>query len=85
MLDILEFLQGILAVAGIEDEPTFDRSYIINKQEEVQVLTMAAQFLTEDYITTKILTVLGDGDRAEEMVAEMDAEGVERLSGIEEG
>lgn len=81
---VLEFLQGILELAGIEDEPTFDRSYIINRQEEIQVLTTAAQYLTEDYVTTKILTVLGDGDRAEEMLKEKDSEDVERIDDVEE-
>ena len=80
----IEFLKGILNVAGIEDDPTFERSYIINRQEEIQVLTMAAQYLTEDYITQKILTVLGDADRAEEMVDEIEAEGVERIDQINE-
>lgn len=80
----IEFLKGILNVAGIEDDPTFERSYIINRQEEVQVLTLAAQYLTEDYVTEKILTVLGDADRAEETLREIDAEGVERISTEEE-
>ena len=76
----IEFLKGILYVAGVDDDPTFERSYIINRQEEIQVLTMAAQYLSEDYITEKILTVLGDADRAEQMVAEIDAEAVERIN-----
>ena len=80
----IEFLKGILNVAGIEDDPTFERSYIINRQEEIQVLTMAGQYLTEDYITRKILTVLGDGDRADDILGEMDAEDVERIEPQEE-
>ena len=80
----IEFLKGILYVAGIDDNPTFERSYIVNRQEEIQVLTMAAQYLTEDYITEKILTVLGDADRAEEMLGEIDAEAVERITETEE-
>ena len=79
---MIDFLQGVLAVAGIDDEPTFDRSYIINRQEEVQIITTAAQYLTDDYVTEKILTILGDGDRAEDMLAEKDAEDVERIEGI---
>ena len=31
-------------------------------------MVQGAQFLTEDYVTTKILTLLGDGDKAEEMI-----------------
>lgn len=82
---IIDFLQGILALAGVDDEPTFVRSYIINRQEEVQVLTTAAQYLTDDYITTKVLTILGDGDRAEEMLKEKDSEDIERIDEVGEG
>ena len=80
----IEFLKGVLHVAGIEDDPTFERSYIINRQEEIQVLTMAGQYLTDDYVTRKILTVLGDGDRADDILGEMDAEDIERITPQEE-
>lgn len=79
---VIDFLQGILNVAGIDDTPTFDRSYIINKQEEIQTLTMASQYVTEDYMTKKILSIFGDADLAEEMLQEKDSEDIERLSDI---
>lgn len=66
---VLKWLDGILALAGIEGEkPSFTRDYIVNKAEEIQTVVQGAQFLTEDYVTTKILTLLGDGDKAEEMI-----------------
>lgn len=80
---VIEFLQGILNLAGIEDDPTFDRSYIINKQEEIQTLTMSAQYLTADYITKKVLTILGDADLAEEILQEKDSEDIERINEID--
>lgn len=70
---VIEFLHGILAIAGIDDEPSFTRSYIINTTEEVQTVLQAAQFLEEHYVTEKILTLLGDGDKAEEMLKQIDA------------
>lgn len=79
---VLDFVQGILAVAGVQDEPTFTRSTIVNVQEEVQTVVMAASYLTEDYVTRKILTLLGDGDKADEIIASMDANDAERLSKI---
>lgn len=79
---ILDFVQGILAIAGVQDEPTFTRSTIVNVQEEVQTVVMAASYLTEDYVTRKILTLLGDGDKADEIIASMDANDAERLSKI---
>lgn len=65
---VTKFIQGILNVAGIEDKPTFTRSKIVNVQEEVQTLTSAAEFLDEDYITEKVLTLLGDKDKVQEVL-----------------
>ena len=70
---VLEFLHGILAIAGIDDKPSFTRSYIINTTEEIQTVLQAAQYLEEHYVTEKILTLLGDGDKAEEMLKQIDA------------
>lgn len=81
---ILDFLQGILAVAGIDDEPTFTRSVMVNTQEEIQSVVMAATYLSADYVTRKILTLLGDGDQADEIIQQMDADAISRLGGIEE-
>ena len=77
---VIEFLQGILSIAGIEDTPTFDRSYIINKQEEIQTLTMASEYLTDDYITRKTLAIFGDADLAEEMLEQKEADDYERIN-----
>lgn len=77
---VIEFLQGILALVGIEDEPTFTRSMMVNAQEEIQVLTQAASYLPEEYITKKILALLGDADQADDLLAQMAAENMERLT-----
>lgn len=74
-----EFIRGILRVAGIEDDPTFTRSMIVNVQEEIQTLVMAASYLGSEYVTRKILTLLGDGDQANQVLAQLDAEDAERL------
>ena len=66
-----DFLDGVLKVAGIEDDPTFTRSKIVNTQEEVQVLISAGEYLDPEYITQKVLTLYGDGDLAEEMTEKM--------------
>ena len=81
---VIDFIQGILAVAGIEDEPTFTRSTVVNTQEEVQTVVMAASYLGGEYVTRKILDLLGDGDKAEEILKQVDAEDLERLSFDEE-
>lgn len=81
---VIEFLHGILAVAGIEDEPTFTRSVMVNTQEEIQTIVLAAQYLPDDYVTTKIVTILGDADKAEELLKQQDAENAQRLKETEE-
>lgn len=81
---VIDFLHGILAVAGIEDEPSFTRSIMVNVQEEIQTIVQAAQYLPDDYVTTKIVTILGDADKAEELLKEQDAENMERLRDAEE-
>lgn len=77
---VIEFIQGILAVAGIEDEPTFTRSMLINVNEDVQTVLQAAEYLDPDYVTEKILTILGDGDKAAEMLKKMNADSLSRLA-----
>lgn len=79
---INEFIQGILRIAGVEDEPTFTRSTIVNVQEEVQTVVLAATYLGSEYTTRKILTLLGDGDQADEIIKQVDAENMDRLGSI---
>lgn len=74
------FLKGVLELAGITDEPVFTRSMIVNSQEEIQLVLQSAQYLDEGYITRKILTLLGDGDLADKMIAELDADELDRFS-----
>lgn len=68
---VIEFINGILALAGVEDEPTFTRSKNVNVAEEVQTIMTAASALDSEYVTKKILTLLGDGDQAEEVIKRM--------------
>ena len=77
---VIDFLQGILAIAGKEDEPTFTRSTIVNTQEEVQTVVMAAPYLGDEYVTRKVLTLLGDGDQADEILNRLDNNEAERYA-----
>lgn len=66
---VLDFLKNILAVAGITDEqPTFTRSMVLNKAEEIGNVLQCVNYLDPDYITQKTLTIIGDGDKAYEMI-----------------
>ena len=75
---VLDFLYGIMELAGIKDDPTFTRSMLVNTQEEVQTVLQAAEYLSDDYMTEKILTILGDGDRADEVKKQLAADELKR-------
>lgn len=65
---VLQFVNGILELAGVDDEPTFTRSEDINVNEEIDAVLKAAQALDDEYVTKKVMTILGDGDQAEEVI-----------------
>lgn len=77
---IKEFIDGILDIAGLESKVTFTRAMIINMSEDINSLLTAAQYLNSEYVTRKILDILGDGDQAEEMLKQMDADALSRFS-----
>ena len=68
---VLEFIDGILTIAGIEDTATFERSIMINSAEEIANILQSAQFLPEDYITKKLLAIFGDIDQTDEILKQM--------------
>ena len=81
---VLDFLDGIMAVAGIDDTPTFTRSQIANESEMMTNLLQAAQYLPDEYVTRKVLDLLGDGDLAEELIKQMEADEYDRGDEIQE-
>ena len=81
---VLDFINGILKIAGIEDEPTFTRSVIINQNEMITTLLSAATYLPDEYVTRKILEYLGDGDQADSILQQIDADEIDRFNGREE-
>ena len=81
---VIKFIHGILEVAGIDDEPTFTRSKLVNVNESIGAVLQGAEYLTEDYTTEKILNLLGDGDRAEEIIESMEADELEMGDNLEE-
>lgn len=66
-LQVTQWILGLLKVLGIDDKPSYTRSYIINQNEEIQTLIAAAQSLPQEYVLKKILELEGDADRFEEV------------------
>ena len=81
---VRKFVDRIAELAGVDSEYSFTRSTIVNTSEEVALVLNSADFLPKDYITEKILTLLGDGDKAEEIIRQMDADELERGGMIDE-
>lgn len=78
---VTTFILGILAVAGIDDEPSYTRNKIINTQEEVNTIMTAADRFDDEYVTKKLLTVMGDADQYEDLMKRKAAEDLDRFDG----
>lgn len=76
---VIQFIQGILKVVGIEDNPTFTRSKLVNVSEDVQTVLQASPELDREYVTSKILTLLGDGDMVETILKRQEADELDRI------
>ena len=79
---ITEFITTLLEFLGIDDTPTYTRSQMSNQAETVDIIVQGAPYLSSEYITKKILTLLGDADKAEEVLKQIETEGMQRL-GVE--
>ena len=67
-----------MELAGIEDDPTYTRSQMSNQSELLEMVLQCAEYLDDEYVTTKILTLLGDADKAQEVIKRKDAEAADR-------
>lgn len=77
---VLQFVRGIMMLAGVDDKATFTRSMIVNVSENIQTLLIASQYLTPEYVTKKILAWFGDTGLAEGMLESMSADDLEKFS-----
>lgn len=64
------FIRRLFDLLGLKDTPTYTRDSIVNRTEEIQTLVQAAEHLSDEYITKKILTLYGDIDKYEEVMAQ---------------
>lgn len=81
---IHDFLDNLLVIVGIDDEATFTRSMLVNGAEQISMLIQAGEYLSKDYITEKILTILGDADKVQDVLKQMDEEDMDRLPEVTE-
>ena len=76
-LCIHEFINGILAVAGIDDVATFKRSQIVNRKEETEMILLAAEYLDDETILRKLPFLTED--EIEGILQRKDAEEIDRF------
>lgn len=77
-----DFINGILAVAGIEDTATFKRSQIVNRSEETSMIVMSAEYLDDETILRKLPFLTED--EIEGILQRKDAEEVDRYGNVED-
>ena len=77
---IIKFVQQVLALIGIEDTPVFKRNRISNQMEQVQMVTMEAQYLDDETILGKLPNVSVD-----EIPDIMRRRGVESMTRFDSG
>ena len=78
--EISDFISRLLTVAGVEDEPTYTRSIIVNRTEEITTIVNSALYLDDQYVTEKIMTLLGDKDKVEQALATQAANDIRRMT-----
>lgn len=77
---VIDFVNRILALAGIDDNVSFVRSRIVNNNEEIQNVLASAEYLDSGYITKRILTLMGDPDKYKEVMENLIAEDAARFN-----
>ena len=76
-----EFINGILAVAGIEDTATFKRSQIVNRKEETEMLLLAAEYIDDETMLRKLPFLTED--EIEGILQRKGAEEIDRYAQLE--
>ena len=57
---IIEFVQQILRLQGIEATPTFTRNRIANQKEQTEMVMLAAEHLDDETLLSKLPFITGD-------------------------
>ena len=77
--NVTDYLEQLCELAGIEENPTYTRSIIVNKTEDAQLVLQAAQFLPAEYIIEKLLTILGDADKVEDILKQLEEQKMQQM------
>lgn len=76
---IIDFVQQLLALEGIEDTPVFKRNRISNQKEQTDMVLSAADYLDEETILQKLPFITPD--EVSGILARKDADDKDRMTG----
>lgn len=79
---VIEFIQNILDLAGIEDDPSFNRSTVINQTEETNMVLSAGQYLDDETILRHLPFL--STDEIDEILLRKDKEEADRFAQLED-
>lgn len=77
---ISDWIMDLLELAGVEDSATYERSIMVNKSEEIQNVVNSALYLSPEYVTEKIITLMGDKDKLAEVEKGMAQNALDRFA-----
>lgn len=75
---VTKFILGLLDLLGIDDAPTYQPDRIVNKEEEIGTTLQCAEYLPDEYMVKKLLTIMGDIDAVDEVMKQRLKEDVDR-------
>lgn len=73
---VLDFLDAIFALVGVEGSATFKRSRVVNQTEETEMVISAAQFLDEEAVLTHLPWLTPE--EAEDILKRLDDKNAQR-------
>lgn len=79
---IIEAIQKILALIGVNDNPTFKWNRIANQTEETQMVLMAAPYLDDEAVLNHLPWITPE--EVEALLKRKDADGLDRFDGEED-
>ena len=81
---LFDLFDGLFAVAGIDDTPTFHRSMISNAQERIDLIIESAEWLGDEETIKQICGALGISDKADDIIKQVALEKQDKFEPEEE-
>lgn len=78
---VIDFIQKILEIAGIEDNPTFTWNRVINQNEQTQMVLSASSYLSEEMVIKKLPFLTPE--EANEVIEQREKEGYDAFNSQE--